>query len=81
MYYNKFSTKALPKCLPEKAKELDVSVRHYAMGYPTQPDNLLHKKVSNKKCVICFVARNEMRHFAEAVNNHHDSVFASLCPR
>ena len=66
---------------PEIAGEVNVSVRDDVAWDPMKANHLIEEQFGGVSSIRCFGTGYEMRHFAEAIDDHQDGVELSLSAR
>jgi len=62
-------------------KKFGVTIGYHALWNAMQSHNLLEIEVGHLSSIIGGMARDEVRHLGESINNHHNGVFVPLGPR
>ena len=56
-------------------------VRHHAFGDVVESNNLFEVEIGNLSGIMSFMAWHKVSHLGKTINNHHNGVLVSLCPR
>jgi hypothetical protein len=56
------------------SQKFSITIRDNSIRYAMQPNNIREEQISNMYSIIGFMARYEMRHFGETIDNHKNTI-------